>query len=158
MKNLDSMNLHLCAVVRDDLVGQERLFLALDAQEAAVENHDPEALEVATTQVSNELEASALRSTKRGRLLQSFADQFGVAGGSVTLGSVAARLGEAGQQLGELRLELRDLAQRVVDKNRRVAALVAMHRHVTNEILENVLADDDGNPVHERGVLLDAEV
>ncbi len=157
MMNIDSLTIHLCAVVREDLVGQERLYVALEAQEQAVLGHDPDALEKATILVADQLEASALRATKRARLVQTFADHFGVAGGTVTLGSIAARLGESGQNLSELRLELRDLAERVLAKNRRVSALISMHRNVTNEILESVLADGEGNPIHERGVLLDAE-
>jgi hypothetical protein len=158
MKNLESLNLHLCAIVRDDVAGHERLLVALETQEAAVHDHDPEALAAATELVANELEASAGRGVKRLRLMRAFAERFGVAGGAVTLGSIAARLGESGATLAELRVRLKDLAQRVADRNRRVASLVAMHRHVTNEILEGVLADGDGNPVHEQGVLLDAEV
>jgi hypothetical protein len=157
MKNIDSLTIHLCAVVREDLIGQERLYVALQAQEQAVVAHNAGALEEATVLVANQLEAISLHSAKRASLMQDFADQFSVACGTVTLGSIAARLGESGHKLAELRLELRDIVERVNEKNRRVSALVSMHRNVTNEILETVLADGDGNPIHERGVLLDAE-
>lgn len=156
--NLESLNLHLCALVSEDITAHERLYVTLDEQEHAVAAHDADTVDATTQRVGELLEASAQRAAKRTRLLQGFAEHFSVAGGAVTLGSIAARLGDDGQRLAELRLELRDLVERVQQKNRRVSALISMHRHVTNEILETVLADETGNPVHERGVLLDAEV
>ena len=58
----------------------------------------------------------------------------------------------------QIRNELREATARVVRQNRRVAALVGLHRRVNQEILELVLADEDSNPLRQTGALVDAEV
>ena len=77
---------------------------------------------------------------------------------ALTLGSIVDRLGDAGAPLAQERERLRDVVLDVQRVNRRVAALIRMHREVTRDILNSVLGEGSGTLPFEGGTLIDAEV
>jgi len=76
---------------------------------------------------------------------------------TLALRSAAERLGAAGQPLLVERERLVEVAERVQKANKRVAALVRLHREVTREILNTVLGDGSGAEPFDGGTLIDAE-
>jgi hypothetical protein len=146
------------AVLREEVAGQRGLLELLRRQETAVVARTPESLAEVVAAIEGELSSAAARRLRREPIIQRMATLLAVAPSSVTLRSLAERLGADGRKLTELREELRETAARIVRQNRRVAALVGLHRRVNQEILELLLADETSNPLHGAGALVDAEV
>jgi len=146
------------AVMREEVSGQRRILALLREQESAVIARGPERLVEITTSLEEELSSAASRRLRREPIVRALAKLFGVAVSALTLGSLCQRLGADAAKLQSLREELRDVTARVVRQNRRVAALVGLHRRVNQEVLELVLADEDSNPLRQTGALVDAEV
>lgn len=148
----------LLAAVREDVAAHERVLKLLQQQEQAVTRpSDPEFLR-ATEALELELERLPFRKGQRDRTLKDLGRAFGVEPSALTLGSIAERLGSAGAPLALERTRLRDVILEVQKVNRRVAALIRMHRDVTREILNAVLGGADGSAPLDGGTLIDAEV
>lgn len=146
------------AVLREEHASQKRLLELLRKQESAVIARTPESLVEVTGEIESELSSSASRRLRREPILRRLAELMRVAPSSLTLRSIADRLGADGARLAVLREELRELTGRVVRQNRRVAALVGLHRRVNQEVLELVLSEEDSNPLERAGALVDTEV
>lgn len=150
------------ALLREELASQRRLGALLEEQRRAVVARTPDALEDVTGRLEQELASAAARRQRRDELLRRVARTLGVAPSALTLGSLVERLGADGARLGELRLELRGAAADVVRANRQVAAAVALHRRLNQEVIELCFAETGGasttSPLSGAGTLIDAEV
>lgn len=148
----------LLVAVREDVLAHERILKLLQNQEQTVTRpSDPIFLE-ATEALEHELERLPFRKGQRDRILKDLGAAFGVESSVLTLGSVADRLGKAGAPLALERTRLRDCVLEVQSVNRRVAAVIRMHRDVTREILNSVLGNGTGSVPLDGGTLIDAEV
>ena len=76
----------------------------------------------------------------------------------LTLTSIAERLGPEGEAILQVRGALRDSAARVAREGRRLGRLLSVHRQLARETIEILLTDEHGNPLHDEGTLVDAEV
>lgn len=146
------------AILREELAGQADLLALLRRQEAAVVARTSGELSEVTGCLEAALHDCATRRARREGVLRKLAEQLGVAPSALTLRSLAERLGADGQRLTALRDELRDVTSRVVRQNRRVAAVLGLHRRINQEVLQLFLAEDDSNPLDRAGALVDAEV
>ncbi|MEZ6014536.1 MAG: flagellar export chaperone FlgN [Planctomycetota bacterium] len=146
------------AALREELAAQRELLELLRAQESAVIARTPDALVEVTSKIEAHVSSASARRARREPIIRRIAMELRVAPSALTLSSLCERLGEDGSRLSELRLELREATSRVVRQNRRVSALVGLHRRINQEVLELVLADDGMNPFNGAGALVDAEV
>ena len=158
MSKILSERNRLEGLLRREASGQASLLELLRRQEAAVIGRTPETLAEVTERIEQELASAAARRLEREPVMQKLAVLLGVAPSALTLGSLIERLGVDGERLQPLREELRNTASKVVRQNRRVAALVGLHRRLNQEVLEHLLAQDDANPFERSGALVDAEV
>jgi hypothetical protein len=158
MSSLLAERNRLEANLRDELASQVELLELLRRQEAAVVARTPDGLVEVTGRIESLLSAAAARRLRREPILRKVAELMQVAPSSLTLRSIAERLGEEGARLRSLREELRETTSRIVRQNRRVAAVVGLHRRINQEVLELVLAEEDSNPFERTGALVDAEV
>lgn len=148
----------LLVAVREDVAAHQRVLVLLQRQEATVTRPADPPFREATEALEQELERLPFRKGQRDRTLKEMGRAFGVEASALTLGSVAERLGDAGRPLELERLRLREAILDVQSVNRRVAALIRMHRDVTREILYSVLGDGSGTSPLDGGTLIDAEV
>ncbi len=148
----------LLVAVREDVAAHGRVLRLLQQQEQAVTRPSDPAFLEATEALELELERLPFRKGQRDRTLKELGRVFGVEPSALTLGSVAERLGDAGAPLAVERDRLRDAILEVQKVNRRVAALIRMHRDVTRDILNSVLGDGTGSAPLDGGTLIDAEV
>ena len=159
MSEMQSLLNHLCAWVESAINAQRELGRLVDAQQAAVRTHQPDAVESATRAIEEALRSAPARDARRAELFGGFARHFGVAAGALTLTSIAERCGPSAGDLSRLALELREAAADLARRQQRVAALIATHRRLTRDVLVHLLADEHGrNPLEDQGVLVDAEV
>lgn len=157
MRDPRSVALHLAAWAREERAAQEEAVLVLRDQERAVRARDLDALEAASRRLEELGRRGALRARRRDRRLADLARIWSVPASALTLGSVAERLGSDGAELAELRGALRQGAAELLRVTRRVGALVAAFRRVAGEVVELLLTDEDGTPLHAGGGLVDAE-
>ena len=148
----------LLVSVREDVAAHERVLALLEQQEATITRPSDSQFSEATDALEQELERLPFRKGQRDRTLKQLGVAFGVEPSALTLGSIAERLGAAGAPLAIERVRLREAISKVQKVNRRVAALIRMHREVTREILDVVLGDGSGQTPLEGGTLIDAEV
>ena len=149
---------HLVAWAREEVVGQEQTLVALDVQAKACHQRSPDALEEATKSVDTCLEKAHARSNRRERLFGQLGVLWGVAPGSLTLGSILLRAGDGQETLAELREQLRRVGTEVRTAGRKVQGLLRLHQRVTTEILDTVLGDERHDSLDRSGALLDAEI
>ena len=158
MSEMRSLLNHLCAWVESAISAQRELGRLVDAQQAAVRTHQPDAVENATRAIEEALRSAPARDARRAKLFEGLARHFGVAAGALTLTSIATRCGADADDLSRLALELRTAVGDLARSQQQVAALIATHRRVTRDVLVHLLADEHGrNPLEDAGVLLDAE-
>lgn len=149
----------LLVSVREDVAAHVRVKELLGAQETTVTRPSDPAFRDATEALEKELERLPFRSAQRDRHLKDLGAALGVQATTLTLASAAERLGsELGAPLLIERQRLIEVVDEVSQANRRVAALIRVHREVTREILNVVLGDGSGSEVREGGTLIDAEV
>jgi hypothetical protein len=158
MSRLIAERNRLEANLREELAAQVELLELLRRQEAAVVARTPDELVEVTSRIESALSAAAARRLRREPILRKVAELVQAAPSALTLRSIAERLGDEGVRLRGLREELREATSRVVRQNRRVAAVVGLHRRLNQEVLELVLAEEDSNPFERTGALVDAEV
>jgi hypothetical protein len=146
------------ASLRDELAGQSELLQLLRRQESAVVTRTPDELVELTSRIETALSTAAARRLRRAPILRALAELLQVAPSALTLRSIADRLGSDGARLLVLREELRDVSAHIVRQNRRIAAVVGLHRRINQEVIELVLAEAGSNPLERTGALVDAEV
>lgn len=155
MEELQSLLNRLIACSQAELVVQRRLVELVLDQRVAVLERRPESVERATAELGAELERAASRRAARVEAVARLARHWKVSAGALTLSSIAERSGPRGQALLELRDELREVASRLSEEGRRVAALVRHQRAFVQDVLQALLGDENGNPVRDGGTLVD---
>jgi hypothetical protein len=156
--DLGSLRNHLLGWARDELASQGRLSALLELQELAAVAHDVEQVKEHTAALQAELGRAPRRAERRGTVIQALASHWNVSAGQLTLTSIAERLGPEGDPLRQVRSDLRDMAARVARQVRRLGRLLSVHRQLARETIEILLTDEKGNPLHDEGTLVDAEV
>lgn len=157
MRDERTLAVHLAAWAKDEVAAQQQLLAALERQEEAVRVRDHGAIESAGEELERLSGTGATRARRRDFLLGQLAELWQVPRSVLTLGSVIERLGPKGELLVDLRAELRDGAALVLKKSRRVAALVNAFRRLSNEVVELLLTDEEGTPLHQGGTLIHVE-
>ena len=156
--DLGSLRNHLLGWARDELASQGRIAALLARQEEAAVAHDVRRVEEATAAIQAELGRAPRRAERRGTVIQALATRWKVPAGQLTLTSIAERLGPEGQPLLQVRTDLRDMAAQLARQGRRLGRLLSVHRQLARETIEILLTDEHGNPLHDEGTLVDAEV
>ena len=153
-----SLRNHLLGWARDEVAGQRRLLATLELQEEATIAHDVGRVDEHTAAIQAELGRAPGRAERRETLVQALAAHWNVPASVLTLTSIAERLGPEGESLLQVRSDLRDIAARVARQGRRLGRLLSVHRQLARETIEILLTDEQGNPLHDEGTLVDAEV
>lgn len=159
MNNVDTLINHLEANIREELAAQDRLLMLLEEQEQAIIAGLSEGVSIASKALDSESAGAARRTVSRKRLVKGISEAWHVPSGAMTLGSIAERAGERGKRLSELRSDLREKANEVARKNRRVASVARLHHQVIREVINTIFRDDEGGYLdgEAAGTLIDAE-
>jgi len=157
MISVQSLVNSLEAWVQEELLARRKFLTLLDEQETAVKKANGGALERSIAAIESELEAQVRRDEKRAKLFDALGAHWGVAGGALTLTSIAERAGDAGRRIPQLRDELATASERITRKNRRVSALLNAHQKVITELLQALVAIQGGRAESTTGALVDAE-
>lgn len=157
MMNVQSLINGLEAWVQEELLARRKLYALLERQEEVVKKVNGLDLEAVVRDIQLELEAQARRDEKRVRIFDGLAQHWHVAADTLTLTSIAERAGPSGARLAILRDELASASERIVRKNRRLAALLSVHHKVVEELLCALVAIQGGVPGAPAGALVDAE-
>ena len=156
--DLGSLRNHLLGWARDELSSQGRLSALLERQEEATVAHNVGQVEEHTAAIQAELGRAPRRAERREAVVQGLAKHWQVPASQLTLTSIAERLGTGGEPLLQVRSDLRDMAAKLARQGRRLGRLLAVHRQLARETIEILLTDEQGNPLHDEGTLVDAEV
>ncbi|QDU86550.1 hypothetical protein Pla163_37010 [Planctomycetes bacterium Pla163] len=142
------------AWAQEELGVQQRLEAALIAHEQQLGSGSPEDVEASLRGLQGLDARGAARRRELDRTLRELAAAWGLAAGTLTLGSVAERFGPDGEGLGRLRVQLRAACEAVQARSRRVALVARQQREIVRLALDTVLGPQglDG----ERGVLVDS--
>lgn len=148
------------AWAREELGQQRELARLLERQEGAVSENDTTALVETSELIQRQLRSGTGRDRRRRQILERLAAELGVAPGTLTLSSIAARAAERGLPVDGLRAlqaELREESARVLRRGRRLAAVARNHRAFLDEVLR-ILAPQGaaGDARGDQPVLLDA--
>ncbi len=145
------------AWLQKELGARHALLDVLAAQGQALLEGDIDRVEACTLAVQEAAAAACSRGLRRGPLMDALAESFGVACGSLTVGSVCERLGPEAERTAKLRAELLDIARAEIEQVKRNAALARSQGQATTEILKIVLGSDDGfDPTEHSGGLVNA--
>ncbi len=155
--NIRSIINRLEANLREEIEAKREALLVIKSQEEAVTKSDADAFDEAHGRSIVLIEAEARRAAKRTNLMGNLAREWQVADDALTLGSVAVRLAADGTRLCELRLELREVVALVIKRNRRLSALIGMHRRLNRDILTVVLGTEEGADPASIGSLVNAQ-
>ncbi len=155
--NENSLLNHLTAYVQDEIAVRRRTLDLLSRQEAGIQNNDPGATAKAVEAIEQEMKGNSRRNSKRVGLIKKLALCWSLPADALTLGSIVERAGARAGMLAELREELRALTAKVLKRNRRLSALIGMHRRVIKEVIDTVLHEQVGAVMNGAGSLIDAE-
>lgn len=142
------------AWAQEEIGVQQRLETALIAHEKQLGAGSPEEVESSLRGLQALDGRGAARRRELDRTLRELAAAWGLATGTLTLGSVAERFGKDGERLGRLRVQLRKACESVQARSRRIALIARQQREIVRLALDTVLGPEglDG----ERGVLVDS--
>ena len=147
----------LAGYLQGEIGARRRTLALLETQEASIQANDPAATAEALRKLDREMSTNGENSRKRAQLIEQLATTWGVPADLLTLGSIIERGGPAAAHLAPLRDELRSITALVIRKNRRLGALIGMHRRVIRDVIEYVLEDERGAAMSGAGSLIDAE-
>lgn len=159
MSNVDTLMNHLEANAREELAAQDSFLALLDEQEQAIIAGGAEGVQRVAKSIDTEAAGAARRAATRNRLVKGIAAAWQVPVSAMTFGSIAERAGARGERLTSLRNDLRDKANEVALKNRRLASVARLHHHVIREVINTIFRDEQGGFLDEEaaGTLIDAE-
>jgi hypothetical protein len=144
------------ALVQEELAAQRNILANLELQESALTSVNIEALESALVASRDLAAAAGPREAQRRMILKDFERLWGVSAKSLTLSSIAARLGGSGRRLKRMRAELAEELRRVAQVATRVRTFARYHQGVIRETVERVVEQEGGVP-SEGGTLINAE-
>ena len=154
--NLRSLTNLLEANLREELAAKTEVLRLIEAQEEAAARSDMDAFEAGLESMKAHLAADRRRETKRAKVMQRLGETWGVAADALTLGSVAIRLGADGEVLSGLRTELKARVEELAQRNRRLSAVLGMHRRLNQDVMNVVFGAEGGADPTEAGSLVDA--
>jgi hypothetical protein len=151
---------------QQELQAQARMLELLDAQERAIAEGSTKGISLYGEKIQAHLRSGPIRERRRMELMHRFAATWGIAAGTLSLGSIAERAraeGVATVRMERLREDLRRTTAQVLRKGRRLAAMARYHQGLLGEIME-VLLTGQGHPAstgitasEEGGVLVNRE-
>lgn len=157
MKDLNTLRTEIEACIEREIEAQRSVLALIEVQERALQTGGPDEIASATAAIEAELRAGAVRGGDRMRILAGLGGHWHVAPSSLTLSSIAERLGAACGRLPELRVELRTTMAEVVRRCRRMGALARANGKIVNEAIERVFGDASDERVSGGGKLVNTE-
>ena len=155
--NLRSLTNHLEDCLALEIESKRAALAWIEQLERTLGGYDAEGFE-GSVEAGAGLPGTDERNAKRRKkLIGDLAAAWGVPEGTLTLGSIARRLGPDGERLDALREELRDLVAGVLQRRRRLSSLIGLHRRVNTELMQLILGCESEEQVHEGGSLVNAE-
>jgi len=153
---IDALVPRIEAVVQEELAAQRRILENLLEQEKALLSADVAGLEKALAETRNVIREAGPRESRRRMLLKDFEHLWGVSAKSLTLSSIAARLGGSGRRLKRMRAELADELREVARTAARVRTYARYQQGVIRETVERVV-EQEGGVGSQSGTLVNTE-
>ena len=160
---LETLTSKLVQCLRVDIEAQRQTLELLEAQRLAIQHERLEGVERATGRMVEQMRGMQERDQNRRELMDAFSSEFGMPALELTITELARQLalrpgGVSTKELLEARQELRDVSSEVIRANRRLSALVGMHRRIVTEVIDNLLqSSSSSGKERAQGVLLDTE-
>jgi len=155
--NEDNLLRRLEAYVQEEIGAQRRALEYLEAQEQAIRDGDAARIASCGRSVDVELRKVGERGRRREALLAELGGLWAVAPKTLTLSSICERAAQGSERLARQTADLRKVVAAVTRTSRRLASAARMHRGLTMEVIETVLAGEDELCVASGGTLVDAE-
>ncbi len=144
------------AILQEELGAQRRILANLQAQERALLSADVAGLEAALAETRDVIREAGPREARRRMLLKDFERLWGVSAKSLTISSIAARLGGSGRRLKRMRAELLEELREVGRTAARVRTYARYQQGVIRETVERVV-EQEGGVGSQNGTLVNAE-
>jgi hypothetical protein len=155
--NLRSTLNHLEAGLVLEIQSKAESLAWVESLESAVRSNDSAEFEKLVANGAGLCKAGESIARKRVALITELGRHWGVAAAALTLGGVARRVGADGKRLEQLREQLRTVISKVMKRQRRLAALIGMHRRINTDVMQIMLGCDSKEEVHQGGCLVNAE-
>jgi len=155
--NLRSLTNHLEASLVTEIESKRAALEWIEQLERTLGGYDAEGFEGSVAAGASLPGTDERNAKRRKKLIGELAAAWGVPEGTLTLGSIARRLGAEGERLDVLREELRELVASVLQRRRRLSSLIGLHRRVNTELMQLILGCESEEQVHEGGSLVNAE-
>ncbi|MFT7669343.1 MAG: hypothetical protein ACI8X5_002043 [Planctomycetota bacterium] len=155
--NLQSTVNHFENYLRVEIESKRCALLCIETQERAIEARDADAFQESVSAAQELCVSDERNAVRRKKLMSEMANHWGIPVATMTLGGIARRLGAQGKGVELLRLKLRTAVAEVVKRNRRLAALIGMHRRINADVMQIVLGCDSHEAVNNGGSLINAE-
>jgi hypothetical protein len=126
------------ARVQQEIDAQARTLEALERQRTALFDGDSAQIEAKSRELETAARAAGICAQRRGELVRALAGKWNVAAGTLTLSSIATRIG-GGERLRTQRGELRQLTAKLTRATRGARALASAHQSVLREAIETLL-------------------
>jgi hypothetical protein len=145
------------ALLDEELAARGRTTTILNEQIEALQQKDQEAFTVCIQRMESELSSNAERGQRRARIIAALAAQWGIAPTTLTLSSIATRLGDAGERVLAKRAALRDAVASELWANRRLGVLMGAERRLVRDLLRSIYGEDAEKALDGAGNLVDAQ-
>ncbi len=155
--NVQSTINHLEASLREELGVQADSLAWVSSMEESLQQNDSQSFEEKTQRGSDLCRKASRCAARRVELLAELARSWGVAPGTLTLGSVVRRLPGTGEQLNLLRKELRLAVADVMKRQRRLTALIRMHARINEGVMQVIVGCESPEEINRGGSLVNAE-
>jgi hypothetical protein len=153
---LDGLIPRLEAWVQEELNAQRKLLRNLAKQEEALKVTNLDALDEQVALGRSLRTSSAARDRRRHMLMKDFERVWSVSATTLTLGSIAARLGTNGRRLAVLRKDLKATLVEIGQVAQRVRTFARYHQGVIHEVVEDVL-NTNCEALQEGGTLINTD-
>lgn len=154
--SLDALIPRLEALVQEELGVQRRILENLQAQEKALVAADGRGLDTLLESGRAIMNDAGARETRRRMIFKDLERVWGVSAKSLTLSSIATRLGSGGARIKRLRTELADVVREVGRTGARVRTFARFQQGIIRETVERVIEAEGGRGA-EGGSLINAE-
>jgi hypothetical protein len=153
---LDGLIPRLEAWVQEELNAQRKLLKNLEQQEGALKVTNFDELDLRVAEGRNLRATGGPRDRRRCMLMMDFERIWSVSAKTLTLGSIATRLGSNGRRLSILRKDLKACLTETGQVAQRVRTFARYHQGVIQEVVEDVL-NTNGEALNEGGALVNTE-
>ena len=145
------------ALLDEELAARGRTTAILNEQIETLQQKDQEAFTACIQRMESELSSNAERGQRRAQIIAALAAQWGIAPTTLTLSSIATRLGEAGKRVLAKRAALRDAVASELWANRRLGVLMGAERRLVRDLLRSIYGEDAEKALDGAGNLVDAQ-